>query len=106
MVSSFYFYLSSIRMDYEGNILTLFLTLTFYSYYKSTKGKNNFWIYLTGFLAGISILFKYSSIFVLGTIFLYEFFVLKERTIKSILNRFVPILIISVLITSLFPLIV
>src|SRR3989338_8539146 len=58
MAFSFYFMLASLRMDVDGHILTLFITLSFYFYFKSIKEKNLKWPVLSGITAGIAILFN------------------------------------------------
>lgn len=76
MAGSFYFIFASLLTDIDGNILTLFFTLTLYSYYKFVKSKHvsKKWLVLSGLFFGLTMLTKYIAITLLPIILLFEFF--------------------------------
>lgn len=101
LISSFYFIFASLKLDFDGNLLTFFIISSFYLYYLGEKEQSNQKIYFSGILFGLAMLIKYTSIIIPITLFFYEFFILKKRTIPSVLK----VSFVGSVIFMLFPLI-
>ncbi len=95
--------LASLQIDIDGSFLLLFYLLTTLSFIEYEKTKKNLWLILCGVSFGMSLLSKYTGLFIILIIGIYH--LIKERKFCSTLKTSVIISIIGVMIFSLFPLI-
>ncbi len=96
---SFYHVWASLQVDVDGSLLTLLITVCIYSYHKFSKTDDDKWLIASGLWLGLAMLAKYSAIWLLLILLLYEIFYSKQD-VKSI----VFITLIGAAFFSLFPL--
>ena len=111
MAFSFYSVWGSLYIDYDGAILSFFVTSAIYSYVRfRDDGENNaFWLRLSAIFLGLALLTKYSALMVIPVILLAELlYAVKERNfgIRKIAASAYPaigILFVGAIIFSIFP---
>lgn len=82
---SFYHILASLQLDKDGNMLLLLITLAIYSYSSFIIGSNKKWLISAGFLFGSSLWVKYTAIFIIPILILFDLFYSRLKNIKWII---------------------
>jgi len=95
--------LASLQLDIDGSFLLLFYLLTTLFFVEYEQTKRSLWLVLAGLAFGLSLLSKYSGIFILPILGLYH--ILKNRNILWSVKTFIPLALIGLVVFSFFPLI-